>query len=87
MQITEIDPLLRVRVLDALRPCGDYWLDIETLLIQLNLRRPGLRPEQLNTILQSLRDKAYVDFRVDELSGLTEWRLTPSGHHLIRRMP
>lgn len=81
-----VDPLLRARVLDALRPCGDYWLDSETLLIQLNLRRPGVQPGQLRACLEAFREKAYVDFRVDEISGLTEWRLTPSGRQLARRL-
>ena len=34
--------------------------------------------------LRELRDKAYLDFRVDPLSRLTEWRLTPSGHALAQ---
>jgi len=34
--------------------------------------------------LDELRDKAYIDFRVDPLSRLTEWRLTPSGNTLAQ---
>jgi hypothetical protein len=36
----------------------------------------------LEVALRELRDKAYVDFRVDALSRMTEWRLTPSGRVL-----
>ena len=42
---------------------------------------PGIVRE---AALRELRDKAYVDFRVDPLSRLTEWRLTPSGHALAQ---
>jgi hypothetical protein len=39
---------------------------------------------RLDAALRELRDKAYLDFRVDPLSRLTEWRLTPSGHALAQ---
>ncbi len=76
--------LLRAKVLRALKPCGEYWLDADTLLLQLALTEPDLTTRDLADVLSALREKAYVGFRVDELTALTEWRLTPSGHELAR---
>lgn len=74
--------LVQARVLKILKPCVDYWLDEQTLYLTLNLSRPPVNRRQLETALRELRDKAYLDFRVDPLSRLTEWRLTPSGRVL-----
>jgi hypothetical protein len=61
-------------VLKILKPCLDYWLDEQTLYLTLNLSRPNVARAALETALR--------DFRVDPLSRLTEWRLTPSGRAL-----
>ena len=74
--------LLQARVLKILKPCLDYWLDEQTLCLTLNLSRPAVARAALEAALRDLRDKAYIDFRVDPLSRLTEWRLTPSGRAL-----
>ena len=76
--------LLQARVLKILKPCLDYWLDEQTLYLTLNLSRPQAGRVPLEVALRELRDKAYVDFRVDPLSRLTEWRLTPSGRALAQ---
>jgi len=76
--------LLQARVLKILKPCLDYWLDEQTLYLTLNLSRPHVARHQLELALRELRDKAYLDFRVDPLSRLTEWRLTPSGRALAQ---
>ena len=76
--------LLQARVLKILKPCLDYWLDEQTLYLTLNLSRPHVPRAQLENALRELRDKAYIDFRVDPLSRLTEWRLTPSGRALAQ---
>ena len=78
-------PVLRAKVLRALKVCGGYWLDEDTLSIQLNLAHPGVSRADLFALLEAWREKAYVDFRVDEISGLTEWRLTPAGRQLAER--
>jgi hypothetical protein len=75
-------PVLRAKLLRALKPCGNYWLDEDTLHIQLNLAHPGVGRDEILLVLRSWKDKDYVDFRVDEISGLTEWRLTESGRKL-----
>ncbi len=75
-------PLLRAKLLRALKPCGSYWLDEDTLYIQLNLAHPGVGHDELLAVLHAWKEKAYVDFRVDEISGLTEWRLTDTGRKL-----
>jgi hypothetical protein len=89
MTLTETEPfytdpeaLLQARVLKILKPCLDYWLDEQTLYLTLNLSRPAVGRAGLEGALRELRDKAYIDFRVDPLSRLTEWRLTPSGRAL-----
>jgi hypothetical protein len=88
MMKTNVEPyadagvLLQARVLKILKPCLDYWLDEQTLYLTLNLSRPAADRPSLEEALRELRDKAYVDFRVDPLSRLTEWRLTPSGRGL-----
>ena len=79
---TDPGALLQARVLKILKPCLDYWLDEQTLYLTLNLSRPNVARAALETALRELRDKAYIDFRVDPLSRLTEWRLTPSGRAL-----
>jgi hypothetical protein len=79
---TDPGALLQARVLKVLKPCLEYWLDEQTLYLTLNLSRPGVRRAALEAGLRELRDKAYIDFRVDPLSRLTEWRLTPSGRAL-----
>jgi hypothetical protein len=79
---TDPDALLQARVLKILKPCLDYWLDEQTLYLTLNLSRPHVGRPALELALRELRDKAYLDFRVDPLSRLTEWRLTPSGRAL-----
>jgi hypothetical protein len=79
---TDPGALLQARVLKILKPCLDYWLDEQTLYLTLNLSRPQVARAALEIALRELRDKAYVDFRVDPLSRLTEWRLTPSGRAL-----
>jgi hypothetical protein len=88
---TEIEPpytdpgaLLQARVLKILKPCLEYWLDEQTLYLTLNLSRPPVTRLLLDAALHELRDKAYLDFRVDPLSRLTEWRLTPSGRALAQ---
>ncbi len=83
-EIPYSDPavLLQARVLKILKPCLDYWLDEQTLYLTLNLARPSVPRATLEAALRELRDKAYIDFRVDALSRLTEWRLTPSGRAL-----
>lgn len=83
---TYTDPgvLLQARVLKILKPCLDYWLDEQTLYLTLNLARPHASRAHLDEALRELRDKAYIDFRVDPLSRLTEWRLTPSGRTLAQ---
>ena len=81
---TDPGALLQARVLKILKPCLDYWLDEQTLYLTLNLSRPNVARAALETALRELRDKAYIDFRVDPLSRLTEWRLTPSGHALAQ---
>lgn len=78
-------PVLRARLLRALAPCGSYWLDEDTLHIQLNLAHPGVMRDELLGVLRAWKEKDYVDFRVDELSGLTEWRLTDAGRALAKR--
>jgi len=78
------DALLQARALKILKPCLDYWLDEQTLYLTLNLSRPHVPRSQLEQALRELRDKAYIDFRVDPLSRLTEWRLTPSGRALAQ---
>lgn len=80
-------PILRAKLLRALRPCGSYWLDEDTLHIQLNLAHPGIARDELLAALRAWKEKNYVDFRVDEISGLTEWRLTDSGRQLADRNP
>jgi hypothetical protein len=79
---TDPGALLQARVLKILKPCLDYWLDEQTLYLTLNLSRPAVARAALEIALRELRDKAYIDFRVDPLSRLTEWRLTPSGRAL-----
>ncbi len=79
---TDPGALLQARVLKILKPCLDYWLDEQTLYLTLNLSRPAVTRATLEVALRELRDKAYIDFRVDPLSRLTEWRLTPSGRAL-----
>ena len=81
---TDPGALLQARVLKILKPCLDYWLDEQTLYLTLNLSRPPITRAQLDSALQELRDKAYLDFRVDPLSRLTEWRLTPAGRALAQ---
>jgi hypothetical protein len=81
---TDPDALLQARVLKILKPCLDYWLDEQTLYLTLNLSRPSVARAALEVALRELRDKAYIDFRVDPLSRLTEWRLTPSGRALAQ---
>ncbi len=76
------EALLQARVLKILKPCLSYWLDEHTLYLTLNLSRPAVTRARLDAALRELRDKAYLDFRVDPLSRLTEWRLTPSGRAL-----
>jgi hypothetical protein len=76
---TDPEALLQARVLKILKPCLSYWLDEQTLYLTLNLSRPAVTRARLESALRELRDKAYVDFRVDPLSRLTEWRLTPTG--------
>jgi len=76
--------LLQARVLKILKPCLDYWLDEQTLYLTLNLTRPHITRQVLDSALLGLRDKAYLDFRVDPLSRLTEWRLTPTGRALAQ---
>lgn len=79
---TDPEALLQARVLKILKPCRGYWLDEQTLFLTLNLSRPAVTRARMEAALRELRDKAYVDFRVDALSRLTEWRLTPSGSAL-----
>ncbi len=83
---TYTDPgaLLQARVLKILKPCRGYWLDEQTLYLTLNLTRPTVLRANLEAAMRELRDKAYIDFRVDPLSRLTEWRLTPSGQALAQ---
>ena len=81
---TDPGALLQARVLKILKPCLDYWLDEQTLYLTLNLSRPQVARHRLDEALRGLRDKAYLDFRVDPLSRLTEWRLTPSGRALAQ---
>jgi hypothetical protein len=81
---TDPEALLQARVLKILKPCLSYWLDEQTLYLTLNLSRPAVTRARLEAALRELRDKAYLDFRVDPLSRLTEWRLTPSGHALAQ---
>jgi hypothetical protein len=81
---TDPGALLQARVLKILKPCLEYWLDEQTLYLTLNLSRPPVTRAALDMALNELRDKAYVDFRVDPLSRLTEWRLTPSGRALAQ---
>jgi hypothetical protein len=76
---TDPEALLQARILKILKPCLSYWLDEQTLYLTLNLTRPAITRARLDTALRELRDKAYLDFRVDPLSRLTEWRLTPTG--------
>ena len=76
---TDPSALLQARVLKILKPCLDYWLDEQTLYLTLNLARPHVSRHQLEQALRELRDKAYLDFRVDPLS-----RLTPSGRALAQ---
>jgi hypothetical protein len=81
---TDPGALLQARVLKILKPCLDYWLDEQTLYLTLNLSRPQVARAPLEVALRELRDKAYLDFRVDPLSRLTEWRLTPTGRALAQ---
>ena len=81
---TDPGALLQARVLKILKPCLDYWLDEQTLYLTLNLSRPPVLRLHLDEALRGLRDKAYLDFRVDPLSRMTEWRLTPSGRALAQ---
>jgi hypothetical protein len=81
---TDPGALLQARVLKILKPCLEYWLDEQTLYLTLNLSRPPVTRAALDQALMELRDKAYLDFRVDPLSRLTEWRLTPSGRALAQ---
>jgi hypothetical protein len=81
---TDPEAVLQARVLKILKPCLTYWLDEQTLYLTLNLSRPHISRAQLDQALRELRDKAYLDFRVDPLSRLTEWRLTSSGHALAQ---
>jgi hypothetical protein len=81
---TDPNALLQARVLKILKPCRGYWLDEQTLYLTLNLSRPPVSRARLDAALRELRDKAYIDFRVDPLSRLTEWRLTPSGRALAQ---
>jgi len=85
-EVPYADPgaVLQARVLKILKPCLDYWLDEQTLYLTLNLSRPPVSRQRLDEALRGLRDKAYLDFRVDPLSRLTEWRLTPSGRALAQ---
>lgn len=80
-------PLVRAKLLRALKACGGYWLDEDTLYIQLNLAHPGVSRDQLLDVLHAWKEKNYIDFRVDELTGLTEWQLTTSGKKLGQRVP
>ncbi len=81
---TDPEALLQARILKILKPCLSYWLDEQTLYLTLNLSRPAVTRARLEAALRELRDKAYLDFRVDPLSRLTEGRLTPSGHSLAQ---
>ena len=81
---TDPGALLQARILKILKPCLEYWLDEQTLYLTLNLSRPQVTRIPLEEALRELRDKAYLDFRVDPLSRLTEWRLTPSGRALAQ---
>ena len=81
---TDPEALLQARVLKILKPCRGYWLDEQTLYLTLNLSRPAVARARLDGALRELRDKAYIDFRVDALSRLTEWRLTPAGNTLAQ---
>jgi len=63
------------RILKILKPCLDYWLDEQTLYLTLNLSRPQVTRARLEESLRELRDKAYLDFRVDPLSRLNEMRI------------
>ncbi len=81
---TDPNVLLQARILKILKPCLDYWLDEQTLYLTLNLSRPHVTRASLEEALRELRNKAYLDFRVDPLSRLTEWRLTPSGRALAQ---
>jgi hypothetical protein len=76
---TDPEVLLQARVLKILKPCLSYWLDEQTLYLTLNLSRPAVTRVRLENALRELRDKAYVDFRVDPLSRLTEFRRTRAG--------
>ncbi len=81
---THPEALLQARVLKILKPCLKYWLYEQTLYLTLNLSRPHITRAQLDQALRELRDKAYLDFRVDPLSRLTEWRLTPTSQDLAQ---
>lgn len=74
--------ILRTKLLRSLAVCGNYWIDEDTLHIQINLSHPGASRDEIITVLQALKVKGYVDTRGDEISGITEWRLTDIGRKL-----
>ena len=59
-------------------------LDVQIRRRGDSFRVIGEQAESAEDALRELRDKAYIDFRVDPLSRLTEWRLTPSGRALAQ---
>ena len=70
---------LRIQILVALNQFAPNKCPERSLFAQMNIVLSAVTESELRTALQWLKDKAYIDFSVEELSEQKLWFITSSG--------
>lgn len=77
--------ILRNQILTVLSQCGSYQLPEETLRASLRqMMGAAVEEAEIDAALKWLKDKAYIDFTVDEVSEAKRWAITASGKQKVK---
>jgi hypothetical protein len=76
---------IRIQILTVLSQTGEYKLPEDTLFTTLTkILDAAVTDPDFQAALKWLKDKAYIDFTVEELSEAKRWFITESGKAKIK---
>jgi hypothetical protein len=72
--------ILRQQILTLLKQCSTYQLPEPTLRDSLKqMMGRAVTDDEIDSSLQWANEKAYIDFTVEEISGVKRWFITENG--------
>jgi hypothetical protein len=72
--------ILRQQILTLLKHCNTYQLPEPTLRDSLKqMMGRAVTDDEIDATLTWLNAKAYIDFTVEEISGVKRWSITENG--------